>query len=236
LLDGLTTSKYGQEAVRANLSALQVAIEAFMTNDICGPIGFPSSPSASLQQSLESKLRQRLEGAGSTLFSLTWKSKATPAGRPYFQLVASARRISGSDCGSWPTPMAGTPAQKGYNEAGNTDSGRKTVDLCGWPTATSRDWKSSASNQHGINARPLNEVARLASWATPRVTNNGGHGSPKRAEDGRARLEDQVQGAIATGSPAPTEKRGQLNPAHSRWLMGLSSSWDRAAPSKASRG
>jgi hypothetical protein len=29
----------------------------------------------------------------------------------------------------WPTPMAGTPAQKGYNEAGNTDSGRKTVSL-----------------------------------------------------------------------------------------------------------
>ena len=30
---------------------------------------------------------------------------------------------------SWPTPMAGTPAQKGYNEAGNTDSSRKTVAL-----------------------------------------------------------------------------------------------------------
>lgn len=33
-------------------------------------------------------------------------------------------------CG-WPTPMAGTPAQKGYNEAGNTDAGRKTAYLCG---------------------------------------------------------------------------------------------------------
>jgi hypothetical protein len=47
---------------------------------------------------------------------------------------------------SWPTPMAGTPAQNGYNEAGNTDSGRKTVALASWltPTAT---------------ARPLNEEA-----------------------------------------------------------------------------
>src|SRR6185369_17776019 len=38
--------------------------------------------------------------------------------------------------GSWPTPMAGTPAQKGYNEAGNTDSSRKTVAVCpaSWPT------------------------------------------------------------------------------------------------------
>jgi hypothetical protein len=32
---------------------------------------------------------------------------------------------------SWPTPMAGTPARNGYNEAGNTDSSRKTVFLCG---------------------------------------------------------------------------------------------------------
>jgi hypothetical protein len=30
---------------------------------------------------------------------------------------------------SWPTPMAGTPAQNGNNEAGNTDSSRKTVSL-----------------------------------------------------------------------------------------------------------
>lgn len=29
----------------------------------------------------------------------------------------------------WPTPMAGTPATEGYNEAGNTDSSRKTVAL-----------------------------------------------------------------------------------------------------------
>ena len=35
----------------------------------------------------------------------------------------------------WPTPMAGTPAQNGNNEAGNTDSSRKTVALAGWSTS-----------------------------------------------------------------------------------------------------
>ena len=30
---------------------------------------------------------------------------------------------------SWPTPMAGTPARNGNNEAGNTDSSRRTVSL-----------------------------------------------------------------------------------------------------------
>ena len=91
--------------------------------------GFLSSPSAALQSSLASRLKRQLDGVGSTLFSLTWKDKATPAGRPYCQLAASARRISDSDYGSWPTPMAGTPARNGNNEAGNNDSSRKPVSL-----------------------------------------------------------------------------------------------------------
>ncbi len=46
------------------------------------------------------------------------------------------RRKNGADLPSvamaaWPTPMAGTPTQRGYNEAGNTDSSRKTVALVG---------------------------------------------------------------------------------------------------------
>ena len=75
-----------------------------MTSVICGLRGFLSSASASLQSSLESKLRRQLDGAGSTLFSLIWRRKATPAGRPYYQLAVLGRRTSGSGFGSWPTP------------------------------------------------------------------------------------------------------------------------------------
>lgn len=87
-------------------------------------------------------------------------------------------------------------------------------DCTSWPTAAARDWKSSASNKHGHNARPLNEVARLAFWSTPRANKWGfpdAHGS--------------TEGPLI-GLHAETAKPGQLNPAHSRWLIGLSAVWD----------
>jgi hypothetical protein len=52
---------------------------------------------------------------------------------------------------SWPTARASDGAKGGKRRVAT-----------GQDLPTTRDWKSSASNQHGVNARPLNEVARLA--------------------------------------------------------------------------
>ena len=136
---------------------------------------------------------------------------------------------------SWPTPMAGTPAQNGNNYAGNNDGTRKmevilglreTVNgpKTGGATPTARDWRSGEASETTMerNARPLNEqMVNLASWGTPRLQSNG---NPIRADDRRGRLEDQVFGPTPNGSNAPTEKRGAHrgapNPNFACWLMG----------------
>ncbi len=110
---------------------------------------------------------------------------------------------------AWPTPdkMSGDRRGPADPNAKTRPSGHKvqfTINhaaaTAAWPTPAARDWRSSASNKHGDNSRPLNEVARLT-----------------------------VAGTTATGSPAPTGSRGQLNPEHTRWLQGYPVVWGSCA-------
>src|SRR6516162_7353253 len=74
-LAGLTPALFGRAPAPASPSAPPARAKVQPTTGTYGRIGFVSSASAALQRSLESRLRRRLDGAGSTLFTLTWKTK-----------------------------------------------------------------------------------------------------------------------------------------------------------------
>lgn len=107
---GPTTSQSGQEVALVSPLALRAKEMELKIHAICGPSGFRSLHSAALQLSLENKLCQRFDTAGSIWFSMIWRPLITPARRRIYQLAALARSINGRGSGSWPTPCANEDA------------------------------------------------------------------------------------------------------------------------------
>lgn len=239
---GPTTNPCGPAHVPANLSARQARERGLLTSGTSGPPGIGSSASVALAWSLGSRLRQRLEGRGSTLFRLTWRQKATAAGRSYSQLVASARRTSGSGCGSWPTPNAGPQNDRDTKwmerraqckeKHGNNGFGLTlgmAAQMTGWPTPRGLDGEKNVRTASGAmkeiarkgGAQDINQAAMPAYWISPQASDAHGSGLNQNTSS----LDKQARGQIPNGSPASTERPGQLNPALPRWLMGYLPEW-----------
>ena len=196
---------------------------------ISGQSSTASSRSATLQRFLESRLRAALDVNGSLEYVLTWKHWDMGSGPRICALRARARRTSGNGSIGWPTPMAGTPAQRGYNEAGNNDSSRKTVAvLRGWPTPdTNKRGGPQAPEKRkagGHSVTLQDRVQSLLGWATPRARDHKNNGvSIARAAKGIAdSLDLQCKLVCQSGMVPPSSlsarmDRGAfpLNPIHS---------------------
>lgn len=96
----------GLVVVPANPSASQANAKAPMMNVTSGHSLPDSSKGASLQSSLGNKLRQKMDGRGSPLYSLTWKTWDISGQEPICALRASGHRISDNGYIGLPTVSA----------------------------------------------------------------------------------------------------------------------------------
>jgi hypothetical protein len=131
----------------------------------------------------------------------TEDSESTGAHRGAADTLHSQSQLAG-----WPTPMVGSPAKydetgkKVYNEAGNNDSSRKTMEiLTGWPTPNAME--GGATSRSGDRKDELLIGGLVRGITTPSST-------------------------AETRNPAASA----LNAAMSRWLQGYPLSWDQSSP------
>lgn len=221
-------AKSGQLPYPVSPSPRRVKAKVKPIRAIFGRTSSGSSRSAALQQSLENKYRPRLDLDGSMEYSMTLKRRATPAGRSFLLLAASARRTSDRDCTGWPTARG--PHGCGPSDAvtrGITPEG--AARLAGFNTPRATDGSNGGPNQAN-GALPAD--AALAGWATTNWHDGRRPGADIHSTQGGNLSRDslQVLGPTTELFLVPTGATAGLDAAFSRWLQGFPEKWDETSP------